>query len=176
MAYGVVDTIMTGHSSSGDLAALGLGAAVYGSLFLTLSGVVSALHPIIAQHYGGQREAAVGASYVQGLWLCLPLSVVGFPILAFPGLWMAYINPAPDVAELVGRYLRILSFALPGALAFRAIGALSTAVSRPRVVMLLTSLLLLSLYLRLLKRLRMAASRAAPVRAPSVSIDSTFVS
>ncbi len=137
MAYGVVDTIMSGHSSSADLAALGLGASVYASLFLTLSGVVSALHPIIAQHYGARREAAVGASYVQGLWLCLVLSVVGLPVLAFPGFWVAYIHPASDVAELVSRYLRILSFSLPAALAFRAMGAFNTAVSRPRVVMLL---------------------------------------
>ena len=34
MAYGVIDTVMTGHASPADLAAMGLGAAVYGTVFV----------------------------------------------------------------------------------------------------------------------------------------------
>lgn len=39
MAYGVVDTMMTGHASPTDLAAMGLGASVYGTVFVGLMGV-----------------------------------------------------------------------------------------------------------------------------------------
>src|SRR2546422_7998766 len=42
-----------------------------------------------------------------------------------------------DVAVLVTRYLRVLGFALPAALMFRAVYALNVAVSRPKVVMAL---------------------------------------
>ncbi len=137
MAYGVIDTIMTGHASAADLAAMGVGASVYASVFMSLMGVVSALNPIIAQHYGAQRERTIGASYVQGLWLGLLLSAVGFPLLAFPELWLAYVAPAPNVKALVTPYLRILSLALPASLMFRAMYALNTAVSRPKVTMAL---------------------------------------
>jgi MATE family multidrug resistance protein len=101
MAYGVIDTMMAGHSSPADLAAMGLGASVYASVFVSLIGVVGALNPIIAHHYGARREEAIGPSYVQGLWLGLMLSGLGIPLLAVPELWLAYVETGPDVKALV---------------------------------------------------------------------------
>ena len=135
MAYGVFDTMMTGHSSPADLAAMGLGASVYSSVFIGLMGVVGALNPIIAHHYGARREEAIGRSYVQGLWLGLMLSAIGLPLLAVPELWLAYVETGPDVKALVTQYLRVLSAALPAALMFRATYAFNVAVSRPKVMM-----------------------------------------
>jgi MATE family multidrug resistance protein len=66
MLYGVLDTVLTGHASATDLAAMGLGTAVYTTVFVSLLGALNALNPIIAQHHGGRRDAAIGASYVQG--------------------------------------------------------------------------------------------------------------
>ncbi len=135
MAYGVIDTMMTGHASPADLAAMGFGASVYASVFMGLTGVISALSPIVGHHYGGRRWEAIGRSYVQGLWLALLLSLVGMPLLAFPDPWLAHIQAAPDVKVLVTRYLRLLSLALPATLLFRAIYAFNVAVSRPKVMM-----------------------------------------
>jgi MATE family multidrug resistance protein len=126
---------MTGHASPADLAAMGLGASVYSSVLMGLTGVVSALNPIVAHHYGAQRWSAIGPSYIQGLWLALFLSALGFPVLAFPGFWLARIDAAPDVRELVTQYLRLLSFALPAGLLFRTTYAFNVAVSRPKVMM-----------------------------------------
>ena len=136
MTYGVIDTVMTGHSSPADLAAMGLGASIYSSVFMGLTGVVSALNPIIAHHYGARRWEAIGPSYVQGLWLALLLSLVGMPVLAFPELWLAYLETAPDVRALLTQYLRLLSLALPATLMFRATYAFNVAVSRPKVTMM----------------------------------------
>ena len=131
IAYGVLDTTMTGHASPADLAAMGLGASIYGSVFLGLMGVVGALNPIIAQHHGARREMAIGPAYVQGLWLALLLSLAGVPLLAFPEPWLGCLDPDPDVKALVTPYLRILSAALPAALMFRATYAFNVA-SRDR--------------------------------------------
>ena len=135
MSFAVVDTVLTGHASAVDLATLGLGLSVYSTVFVGLMGAVSALNPIIAQHFGAGRLAAIGASYGQGLWMALPLSGGGFLVLAFPELWLPWLHPPPEVQPLVARYLRVLSLALPAALMFRAIYSLNTAVSRPHVVM-----------------------------------------
>jgi MATE family multidrug resistance protein len=131
----VIDTAMTGHASAADLAAMGLGSSVYSSVFMGLVGVVSALNPIIAHHHGGRRWEAIGASYVQGLWLAFLLSLLGMPVLAFPGPWLARIGAAPEVEALVTDYLRLLSLALPAALMFRATYAFNVAVSRPKMIM-----------------------------------------
>jgi MATE family multidrug resistance protein len=135
VAYSVIDTMMTGHASPADLAAMGLGASVYSSVFLALTGVVSALNPIIAHHYGARRWDAIGPSYVQGLWLALMLSLVGMPLLAFPGPWLARLGADPAVEALATQYLRLLSLGLPAALMFRATYALNVAISRPKVIM-----------------------------------------
>ena len=135
MAHGVLDTAMSGHASATDLAAVGLGGHIYASVFVSLMGVVNALNPIVAQHYGAGREQAVGASYSQGLWLAILLSAIGFPLLAWSGLWLPWLRPPAEVAASVESYLLVLSFALPAALLFRAIYALNTALSRPRAMM-----------------------------------------
>jgi MATE family, multidrug efflux pump len=135
MLYAVVDTVLTGHASAIDLAAMGLGAGVYSSVFVSLLGAINALNPIIAQHHGGGRHVAIGVSYVQGLWLALLLSIAGGLFLGFPGSWLGWIHAPPDVEVVVTRYLRVLSVALPASLMFRAISALNIAVARPQVVM-----------------------------------------
>jgi MATE family multidrug resistance protein len=137
MAYAVVDTVLTGHASAVDLATMGLGLSVYSTVFVGLLGAVGALNPIIAQHYGADRHAAIGAAYVQGLWMALLLSAVGVGVLATSPLWLGWLQAPPEVEPHVTRYLRVLSLGLPGSLLFRAIYAFNTAVSRPRVVMVM---------------------------------------
>jgi len=135
MLYAVVDTVLTGHASATDLAAMGLGAGVYSSVFVSLLGAINALNPIIAQHHGGRRDVAIGVSYVQGLWLAWLLSAGGGLLLAFPEPWLAWIHAPAEVEALVTRYLRVLGLALPASLLFRTISALNIAVARPQVVM-----------------------------------------
>jgi MATE family multidrug resistance protein len=137
MAFAVVDTVLTGHASAVDLATMGLGLSVYSTVFVGLLGAVGALNPIIAQHFGAGRQAAIGTAYVQGVWMALILSALGFVVLAFPGLWLGWLHAPPEVESLVTQYLRVLSLGLPGSLLFRAFYAFNTAVSRPRVVMVM---------------------------------------
>ncbi len=135
MLYAVVDTVLTGHASATDLAAMGLGTGVYSSVFVTLLGAINALNPVIAQHHGGGRRVAIGVSYVQGLWLAALLSIAGSLFLGFPGPWLAWIHAPADVETVVTRYLRVLSVGLPASLMFRVISALNIAVARPQIVM-----------------------------------------
>lgn len=137
MAFAVVDTVLTGHASAVDLATMGLGLSAYSTVFVGLMGATSALNPIAAQHFGGGRDAAIGATYVQGLWMTLFLSALGILPLVFAPAWLPWLHAPPEVEARVTTYLRILAVALPGALMFRAIYALNTGISRPHVVMVL---------------------------------------
>jgi MATE family multidrug resistance protein len=129
--------VLSGHASSVDLATMGLGLSVYATVFVGLLGATSALNPIVAQHFGGERLAAIGATYVQGLWMALFLSAFGMLPLLFGALWLPWLHAPSEVEAHVARYLRVLALGLPGALMFRAIYAVNTAVSRPHVVMAL---------------------------------------
>lgn len=136
IAFGVLDTAMTGHASAADLAAMSLSISVYITVFVGLMGVVHALIPIQAQHFGAGRYHEVGRSWGQGVWLALGLAFVGALLMMFPDVWLSLSGDvAPEVRERVTNYLRALALALPAALVFRTIYALGTAVSRPKVVM-----------------------------------------
>lgn len=135
MAFAVVDTVLCGHASAVDLATVGLGLSVYSTVFVGLMGATNALNPIVAQHFGGGPLGAIGAAYVQGLWMALFLSALGVFALVFGRLWLPWLHAPSEVEAHVVRYLRVLALALPGALMFRAIYSLNTAVSRPHGVM-----------------------------------------
>jgi MATE family multidrug resistance protein len=135
MAFAVIDTVLSGRASPVDLATMGLGLSVYSTVFVGLMGATSALNPIVAQHFGAGRLAAIGETYVQGLWMALALSAVGMLPLWLGSVWLPWLGAPSEVEMHVARYLRVLALALPGALMFRAIYAVNTAVSRPHVVM-----------------------------------------
>jgi MATE family multidrug resistance protein len=161
MLYGVVDTVLTGHASAVDLAAMGLGAGIYSTVFVSLLGALNALNPVIAQHHGARRDVAIGASYVQGLWLAGLLSAGGGLLLAFPERWLAWLHAPSEVDAVVTRYLRVLALGLRASLMFRVISALNVAVARPQVVMRMQ---VADLVLKvLLSYLDLRRARAAPV-------------
>lgn len=138
LAYGVMDTAMAGHSSAADLQAMALTISIYIMVFVGLMGVVHALIPILAQHYGARRFQQLGRSWGQGVWLALALSAVGAVALAIPDAWLSLSgNIDPDVRHSVTWYLRALIVALPAALIFRSIYCLGAAVSRPKIVMII---------------------------------------
>lgn len=135
IAYGVIDTAMTARASADDLAALAVGGAVYISVFIGGMGVVMALAPVVGQLYGAKRESEIGEEVMQGGWLALFLSLVGAVVLAFPAPWLALTHADPALVPRMTQYLQALALALPAALGFQVFRALSNAVSRPKMVM-----------------------------------------
>lgn len=132
---GVADTMMTARHSATDLAALGLGASVYVSIFVGLSGVMAALSPVIGQLYGAKKFDAIGAEVRQGVWLALFLTIAGSVLLLFPDFLLDIAQAPPALAGKVREYLALQVLALPATLGFRVYASLNTATSRPRMVM-----------------------------------------
>lgn len=135
MANGVIDTVMAGHYSPRALATVGLGSSIYFSIFIALMGVLIALSPITAQHFGAGRHDAITHDVRQGLWMALLLSFVGIVLLYFPDPFLALSGMNAGIAQDVRAYLRALMWAAPAMLAFRVFASVSTAVSQPRAIM-----------------------------------------
>ena len=57
MAYAIIRTIMAGRFATEDLAAVGIGASIYFSVFVALMGVLLAVSPIVGQLVGARRYA-----------------------------------------------------------------------------------------------------------------------
>lgn len=136
IAFGVMDTAMAGHAGPMDLQAMALAVSIYITVFVGLMGVVHALIPTIAQHYGAGRLNEAGRAWGQGVWLVLGLSLAGCLLLLFPDPWLAFSGDiTPPVRERIRHYLQALAVALPAALLFRTIYSAGTATSRPKPVM-----------------------------------------
>ena len=135
IASGVLDTVMAGRYSAVDLAAVGIGASIYFSVFIGLMGVVQALSPIAGQLFGGKQYERIGEETRQTAWLALTLSALGVLLLAFPEPFLRLSSAPPEVEARTRDYLQGIAWGLPAMLMFRVFFALTTAVSRPRAVM-----------------------------------------
>ena len=135
MANGVIDTIMAGHYSARALAVVGLGSSIYFSIFVTLMGVLIALTPITAQHFGAGRHDAITHDVRQGLWTALMMTAIGELLLYSPDPFLALAGMSADIAQDVRSYLRALMWAAPAMFLFRVFYSFSTAISQPRAVM-----------------------------------------
>ncbi len=137
MASAVLDTAMVGRYGAVDLAAIGIGSSIYFTVFIALVGIVQALSPIAAQLHGAGKDAQIGEEVRQTVWIALGLTVIGAGVLGMPGPFLDF-SGAPDPVQVrVREYLAWIALSLPPTLLFRVFYSLTTAVSRPRAVMML---------------------------------------
>lgn len=137
MANTVVDTTLAGRYGTTDLAAVGIGAAVYGAVFITLMGVLFGLLPIVAQLEGAGRRAEIGEQVRQAAWLGLAIAAVSMAFLVAPDPLLAIARLDPEVEAKARDYLAAIALGVPAAILFRVFHGFTTAVSQPRAVMVL---------------------------------------
>lgn len=97
MATSVIDTLMAGRLSALDLAAVGIGASIYATVFVTAMGVLLALTPVVSHHFGAGRYTEIGADVRQCAWLAVLLSIATFTLLKNPDPLLAISRLTPDV-------------------------------------------------------------------------------
>jgi MATE family multidrug resistance protein len=134
IAFGVLDTAMTARYSADDLAALAMASAIFISIYVGLTGVVSALAPIAGQLFGAKRYSEIGEEVRQATWLALGLTVLGCFILLNADRLLSISHISPDIEDKAKLYLSILALGLPASMGMRVLMALHNAVSRPAVI------------------------------------------
>ena len=135
MANGVIDTLMAGRLSSVDLAAVGIGASIYVTVIMTMIGVLLALTPVVAHHYGAGRYQEIGADVRQCVWLAVALSLLAFVALKNPDPLLSFSRLTPEVEIKVRAYLDATAWAVPGVMFFRVFYGFTTGIGRPQPVM-----------------------------------------
>ncbi len=137
MLYAVIDTVMAGRYSQRDLAAVGIGSSIYISVFIALMGVLIAIGPIVSHLFGAKRYAEIGEEVRQTFWLGVLLAAIPIAVLNNPGIFFKITQAEPEVEELARRYLAVVAWSVPASLLFRVFHGFATAISRPRIVMIL---------------------------------------
>lgn len=134
ITFGVLDTAMTARYSADDLAALAMASAIFISIYVGLTGVISALAPIAGQLFGAKRFSDIGEEVRQATWLALGLTILGCIVLLNADYLLQISQVTPDIEGKARLYLGILAIGLPASMAMRVLMALHNAVSRPAVI------------------------------------------
>ena len=136
MANGVIDTVMAGRLSPVDLAAVGIGASIYFTVFVTAMGVLIALTPNVAHLYGAGDQAVIGEEVRQSAWLALLLGVAVILLMRHPEPFMWLSRLTPEVEVKVRAYLDALSWSVMPVLLFRVFYGFASGIGRPRPIMM----------------------------------------
>ncbi|MCB1730903.1 MAG: MATE family efflux transporter [Halieaceae bacterium] len=118
---GVVDTIMAGHYSATDLAAIAIGYNIWLPLYLLILGVILGSTYMIAQHVGAGRIQRVRDSLPQALWLALALGLVISPLCYFAEPLLQLLDLAGETQDRSLGYLQAVAFGMTGAALFEAL-------------------------------------------------------
>jgi len=121
MGTGVVDTIMAGHYSSTDLAAIAIGYNIWLPLFLLVLGMMLAATAIVAQDYGAGRIQAIRDMLPQSLWLALFMGMIVGPLCYASGPLLDLLELDIMTRDKSLAYLQAVAFGMPGAALFQAL-------------------------------------------------------
>lgn len=135
---GLIDTLMAGHLSALDLAAVGVGFSVFATIFITASGVLLALTPAVAHLFGAGKHGEIGGEVRQAAWLGLALLVLVEVLLLFPGPLLSISQLSPEMEAKVRLYLIAMAWSAPASMAMRVFTSFSSGIGRPRPVMVLS--------------------------------------
>ncbi|RTL49221.1 MAG: MATE family efflux transporter [Rhodocyclaceae bacterium] len=142
IANGMIDTVMAGRLSPQDLAAIGIGAAIFASVFITSTGVLLAVTPTVAHLFGAGRHGEIGEEVRQAAWLALGLLLLVEVLFLFPEPLLAISKLSPDMEHRVRDYLGALAWYAPAAMVLRLFHSASSGLGLPRPAMMLSLLTL----------------------------------
>ena len=73
---GLIDTIMAGHLSATDLAAIAVGVGLWIPVMLLFSGIMIATTPLVAEANGARTPEKIATIARQSLWVALILGII----------------------------------------------------------------------------------------------------
>jgi MATE family multidrug resistance protein len=135
MANGVIDTVMAGHASAEDLAAVGIGSSLWMPVFLFFMGLLGALQPIISGFNGARTFDRIMPATWQGLYIAAGGSVIMILLLTnvFPVLNLMQLES--NTARVTQGYLDAFAWGIPFMLVMMSLRGLTDGLGHTRVIM-----------------------------------------
>lgn len=136
MAMGVVDTLMSGHASAIDLAAVAVGSSIWIPLVLFISGILTAITPTVAQYCGAKQTNRIGHTIRQSLWIGLCLAFLGFTALYSVYELFVFMQVDKNILPIATDYLHAIAWGMPAIIGFLLLRYLSEGMAQIVPVML----------------------------------------
>ena len=135
MANGVVDTMMAGHASARDLAAVGIGTGIWAPVLLFFIGLLSALQPLISGHRGAENHGRIMPITWQGLYIALVGAVVMAAILTHVRPVFELLTLDAETTDIAQGYLDALAWGIPAVLLLNSLRGLTDGMGHTRIIM-----------------------------------------
>jgi len=135
MANGVVDTMMAGHASARDLAAVGIGTGIWGPVLLFFIGVLSALQPLISGHRGAGHYVRIMPVTWQGLYIAMVGAVIMAAILTHVRPIFVLLQLDAETTDIAQGYLDALAWGIPAVLLLNSLRGLTDGMGQTRIIM-----------------------------------------
>ncbi|MDP4548022.1 MAG: MATE family efflux transporter [Marinobacter sp.] len=140
MANGVIDTVMAGHASAEDLAAVGIGSSLWMPLFLFFMGLLGALQPIISGYNGARTTRKIMPATWQGIYIALGGTVIMALLLTNVHPVLALLKMDTNTAAITQGYLNAFAWGIPAMLLMNALRGLTDGLGHTRVIMMFSVL------------------------------------
>ncbi|WP_336367630.1 MATE family efflux transporter [Marinobacter sp. C2H3] len=140
MANGVIDTVMAGHASAEDLAAVGIGSSLWMPLFLFFMGVLGALQPIISGDNGARAFHRIMPATWQGLYIAAASAVIMIALLVNVQPVLDHLELDRHTAGITQGYLNAFAWGVPALLLMTALRGLTDGLGHTRVIMVFSVL------------------------------------
>ncbi|WP_078544923.1 MATE family efflux transporter [Litchfieldia alkalitelluris] len=130
------NTIMSGKYNASDLAGVAIGSSIWNPVFTGLSGILLAVSPIVAQHFGEKKDKEVASVVANGIYLAVIIAslviILGFFLL---NPILTIMNLPNSVHETANAYLVGLSFGIIPLFIFNVLRSFIYALGKTRIVM-----------------------------------------
>lgn len=130
------DAVMAGRLGAESLAAVAVGGSVWFLGFTVMLGLMMAISPIAARHFGAGNPSLIGRYTRQGLWLSVVLGVSIFALAqAFVDPALRFVGIATEFRDLTVGYVRAIMFGAPAICAFLAFRFTTEGIGHTRPIM-----------------------------------------
>jgi len=138
MSMGMVDTILVGRLGARELAAVGIGSAVYFAFMTFCFGVLSAVSATVAHAAGARDDDEVGRTLTQGAWMAIALAAAAMLYVSFAGPILTLLDQPAEIIPLTERYLGMLSIGIPATLLNAMLRSYAVGLGQARVPMMIS--------------------------------------
>ena len=132
--FGLIDTIMAGHMSPEDLAAMAVGVGLWIPVMLLFSGIMIATTPLVAEANGARTPENIPSIVRQSLWVALLLGIIGMLVLQIIPLLLPLVGVPESLLPKASLFLHAIAFGMPAFTMYSTLRGYSEALGYPRPV------------------------------------------
>ncbi len=132
--FGLIDTIMAGHLSANDLAAIAVGVGLWVPIMVLFSGIMIATTPLVAEANGARTPEKIATITRQSLWVALFLGVIAALILQAMPMLLPVVGVPDALLPKASLFLHAIGLGMPAVTMYAALRGYSEAIGHPHPV------------------------------------------